>query len=153
MKSITIKPLEKKHVEVILEEIRNEPLNYTKNFTPYNWSDDSFINAYLKKKKDQFYGIFINDLPVGFYMLRGMDAGYDIPSYSNWISEKHKGFGLASLAIKHAYIICKLNQIKTMMCKMHPKNNRAREYVEKFGFRYNRNDVNSGELIYHIEVE
>jgi ribosomal protein S18 acetylase RimI-like enzyme len=153
MKTITIKPLEKDHVNIILYELRSEPSNYSKNFTPYNWKDESFINAFLNKRKDQFCGIFINDLPVGFYMLRGMDAGYDIPSFSNWISEKHHGLGLASLAMRHAYTICKLNLIKTMMTKLHPNNTKGREFFEKFGFRFNRNDVNSGELIYHIRIQ
>lgn len=153
MKLITIKPLDKSHVKVILEEIRTEPSSYSRNFTPYNWRDDSFLNAYLNKNKDQFYGIFINDFPVGLYLLRGMDAGYEIPSYSNWISQKHKGFGLATLAFKHAYTTCKLNRIKTIMVKMHPNNIKAREAMEKIGFSFNRNDVDSGEMIYHIEVK
>lgn len=153
MKIITIKPLRKNDVEIILEEIRNEPPDYLKNFTPYNWRNESFSKAFLIKKKDQFYGIFVNDFPVGFYMLRGIDAGYDIPSYGVWISEKHSGLGLASLSLKHAHTICKLNGIKTMMLKVHPNNTIAKNIYEKFGFKFNRKDNASEDMIYHIEIQ
>jgi len=152
MKLISIKPLEKSNVDVVLEEIRNESSDYLKHFTPYNWRGVSFTNAVVNKEKDQFYGIFINDYPVGFYMLRGLDAGYDIPSYGVWISEKYNGFGLASLSLKHAYTICKVNGIKTIMLKVHPKNTIAKNMYEKFGFKFNRNDETSEDMIYHMDV-
>lgn len=152
MKSIIIKPLAKSDVEAILEEIRSESSDYMKNLNPYNWKDESFTNAVLHKKKDQFNGIFINNIPVGFSMLRGLDEGYDIPSYAVWISRKYHSFGLASLALNHAYTVCKINGIKTMMVKIHPKNIKCIKYHENFGFRYNRNDISSDHMIYHIEI-
>jgi ribosomal protein S18 acetylase RimI-like enzyme len=152
MKFVSIMPLHKSGVEEVLDIIRNESFDYLKHFTPYNWQDDSFVNAVNNKDKDQFYGIFINDYPVGFYMLRGLDAGYEIPSFAVWISEKHNGLGLASLALKHAYTICKLNGIKTMMLKVHPSNIIAKKMYERFGFKFNRKDVFSEDLIYHLNI-
>ena len=153
MKLITIKSLDKSNVELVLEEIRTESSDYLKHFTPYDWRDESFPNAVVNKKKDQFYGIFINDFPVGFYMLRGLDAGYDIPSYGVWISEKHNGLGLASLSLKLAYTTCKLNGIKTMMLKVHPTNTIAKGIYEKFGFRFKIKDKATEYMIYHVEIQ
>lgn len=153
MKVMTINPLVKSNVELVLNMIRTESSDYLKHFTPYNWRDQSFINAVVKSEKDQFYGFFVDDIPVGFYMLRGLDAGYEIPSYSVWISEKYKGLGLASLSLRHAYTICKLNGIKTMMLKVHPNNTIAKKMYEKFGFRFNRKDASSEDLIYHLEMQ
>lgn len=152
MKFISIIPLSTSNVEGILEKIRDESLVYIKHFTPYNWQDESFVNAVNNRNKDQFYGIFINDSPVGFYMLRGLDNGYNIPSYAVWISETHKGLGLASLSLKHAYTFCKLNGIETMMLKVHPNNTIAKKMYEKFGFRFDRKDESSEDLIYHLEL-
>lgn len=152
MKSVTIQALETRSAEIVLEAIRSESSEYLKHFTPYYWEDESFIKAIAKKKEDQFNGIFINDIPVGFYMLRGIDDGYVIPSYSVWISEKTQGLGLASLSLKHAFTVCKLNGIKTMMLKVHPDNTIAKRIYEKFGFKYNRDDHTSEDMIYHIQI-
>lgn len=152
MKFASIMPLYENNIKGVLEIIRKESLEYLKHFTPYNWQDKSLIYAVNNKEKDQFYGIFINNTPVGFYMLRGLDAGFEIPSFAVWISEKHNGLGLASLALKHAYTICKLNGIKTMMLKVHPSNIIAKKMYERFGFKFNRKDEFSEDLIYHLNI-
>ena len=153
MKNLILKPLDKSSAYSLLMIIRNESREYMKYFTPYNWADESFLDAVANKSRDQFYGLFINKTPVGLYMLRGLDDGYEIPYYSNWISRNYKGFGLATLALKHAYTTCKLNGIKTMILKVHPNNTVAKNMYEKFGFRFYKNDVSLQDMIYRLEVQ
>jgi len=71
---------------------------------------------------------------VGFFMLRGWDAGYERPSLGLMVDEGHAGKGLGTLCLQAAMTECRLMGISSCMLKVAPENRRARGIYEKAGF-------------------
>ena len=91
---------------------------YSKFFIPFTFDLDTISGILSKTKNDQIYGIYVENNLAGFYMLRGFDEGYSIPSYGVWISEKYANRGLSTFTLQHAISFCKLNLIKKIMLKV-----------------------------------
>lgn len=127
--------------------------NYSQHFIPFAF-DLNTINKILDKlTDDKFFGVYVDEILVGFYMLRGFDEGYEIPSYGVWISEKYSGLGLSKLTLQHAITFCKANNIKKIMLKVHPDNTIAKNIYEKFGFIENGVDEKNSNLIYYKTLD
>ncbi|MCZ7610331.1 MAG: GNAT family N-acetyltransferase [Ignavibacterium sp.] len=126
---------------------------YSKYFIPFEFDIESVSKVMGKAVKDMFYGIYVNSILVGFYMLRGWDAGYDIPSYGVWISENFSSKGLSKLTLHHAISICKINKVKKLMLKVHPDNITAKRIYEDFGFTFNGIDEKIGHLVYYKNIK
>jgi RimJ/RimL family protein N-acetyltransferase len=147
--SLEIKELISDHASVLSRKLLEENKNYIQHFIPFDFSETTIKDILNKKKADKFFGLFLNKELIGFYMLRGFDQGYDIPSYGVWISSNYANKGLSKLTLYHAFSVCKLNNIKTLMLKVHPENTIAKEVYEKFGFIKVGIDEKNGHLIYH----
>jgi L-amino acid N-acyltransferase YncA len=80
-------------------------------------------------------------------MLRGLDQGYDIPSYGVMISQKHSNKGFGKLTLYHAIAYCKLNGIKILMLKVHPDNLYAKKMYLDLGFEHTGTDERIGHLV------
>jgi len=151
--SLEIKELLSEHASIFSKRLSGESKEYLKHFIPFTDYSETYINKILSdKKSDKYFGLFLNDDIVGFYMLRGFDAGYEIPSYGVWISSKYTNKGLSTLTLYHAFSFCKLNNIKTLMLKVHPDNTIAKKLYEKFGFVKVGVDDKIGHLIYHKNI-
>ena len=84
-KNIEIKELQSEHASFLSALILNAPRDHTKYFTPFSFEDDAINKIIDEAVNDKYFGIFINDTLAGFYMLRGFDEGYEVPSYGVWI--------------------------------------------------------------------
>jgi RimJ/RimL family protein N-acetyltransferase len=148
--SLEIRELTLGHASVMSKRLSEESKEYLMHFIPFADYSEDYVKKILSEKKiDKYFGLFLNDDIVGFYMLRGFDAGYEIPSYGVWISSKYSNKGLSTLTLFHAISFCKLNNIKTLMLKVHPENLVAKKLYEKFGFVKVGIDEKIGHLIYH----
>jgi RimJ/RimL family protein N-acetyltransferase len=127
--------------------------NGTKYFTPFSFEEDSIKKIINNAVNDKYFGIFINDELIGFYMLRGFDEGFEVPSYGVWISDKFSGLGLSKLTLQHAITFCKINNIKKIMLKVHPENIIAKSIYEAFGFKQEGFDDNNSNLIYYKSLD
>jgi RimJ/RimL family protein N-acetyltransferase len=125
---------------------------YSQYFIPFSFNFETIYSLLLKAKKDQYYGIYIAKVLVGFYMLRGFDEGYETPSYGVWISKDFTSKGLSKLTLHHAITFCKTNNIKKIMLKVHPDNIIAKNIYEDFGFIYQGIDERIGHLIYFKNI-
>lgn len=132
--------------------LQNSDKEYSKYFIPFNFDLESIKKVLGGVKNDMFYGIYTNLKLIGFYMLRGWDAGYDIPSYGVWISQKYSSKGISKLTLYHAISICKINNVQKIMLKVHPDNLVAKKIYESFGFIFSEVDKNIGHLIYYITL-
>lgn len=152
MKTIEIKKLDTSHSKELSTLLFQSDKNYSKYFIPFSFDLES-INAILKEiKKDMFFGFFINNNLVGFHMLRGWDAGYEIPSYGVFISYKYSGLGLGKISLQHAISICHLNKTNKIMLKVHPENLIAKKLYELSGFVNLGIDSKNNHLIYFKDL-
>jgi len=148
-KSIEIKQIGLEHASTLAKALANEKSDYLKYFTPFEFSLQSITNIFTQMVKDKFFGIFVNEIIVGFYILRGLDEGYDIPSYGVWISSKFSNKGLSKLTLYHAFSFCRINSISKLMLKVHPENTTAKKLYESLGFEQTGFDKKNGNYIYH----
>jgi RimJ/RimL family protein N-acetyltransferase len=149
IKSIEIRELKLEHVSSLVKSLSAEDPEYLKHFTAFELTLESFTAILAKAVNDKYFGIFFSDKIVGFYMLRGFDEGYDIPSYGVLIFSKFSNNGLSKLTLYHAFSMCKLNNISTLMLKVRPDNKFAKKLYESLGFDKTGFDEKNGNYIYH----
>ena len=151
-KHIVIKEIDSSMAYKLSSLLQNADKEYSKYFIPFDFDYETIKSILSKKKRDCFFGIFINDEIVGFYMLRGFDQGYEVPSYGVWISSKYAGYGLSRLTLQYAETFCKINRIKKIMLKVHPKNIRAKKIYEMAGYYKVGIDHNNDNIIYNKKL-
>lgn len=147
-KNIDIKIINKNISKDLSKILAKEKSEYLKYFIPFNFDEETINKMLVKAEHDKYFGVFVNNNIVGFYMLRGFDEGYEIPSYGVWISKKYSGLGLSKLTLQHAISLCKLNRVKKLMLKVHPDNKIAKNIYESFGFKKISIDINNINIIY-----
>ena len=152
-KNVEIKELQSDQGSTLSELILTAPVDYSKYFVPFSFEEDSIKKIISDAVNDKYFGIFINDDLAGFYMLRGFDQGYEVPSYGVWISDKFSGLGLSKLTLQHAITFCKLNDLKKIMLKVHPENTIAKNIYENSGFKQQGFDEKNSNLIYYKSLD
>lgn len=131
---LSIKRLTEMDAHLLSSLLNSAPTEYSRYFDPFSF-DYVVLNSILRDSRlDMYYGVFFNNTLVGFYMLRGLDNGFTLPSFGVWISPDFKGKGLATLCLEHAFSVCRLNNISKLMLKVHPENISAKNLYQKKGF-------------------
>ncbi|MFZ1517640.1 MAG: GNAT family N-acetyltransferase [Ignavibacteriaceae bacterium] len=148
-KSLEIQKLNIQHSKELADLLQSADEDYSQYFVPFQFDYDTIKGIFGNAIKDQYYGIFIENNLVGFYMLRGFDEGYDIPSYGVWISKDYSSKGISKLTLQHAISFCKINNVKKLILKVHPENIIAKNIYESFGFIHDGVDARIGHLIYY----
>lgn len=124
---------------------------YVRFFTPFNFDPHSVANLLAEQGADVYMGMYWQDRLIGFFMLRGWNSGYEIPSYGVLIDEKYSGYGLTRLSLKLAKSICKLRRVPRIMLKVNADNLIAKRLFEEAGFTQTGVDAQTRNLIYHFD--
>ncbi len=152
MKNIEIKKIDVSHSNELSILLNHSAQDYTRHFDPFNFDLNSIKSILEIAENDVFFGIFVAHQMVGFHMLRGWDAGYDVPAYGVFISSDYSGLGIGKLSLRHAISFCRVNKIKKMMLKVHPENLIAKHLYEGSGFTQQGIDKKNNNLIYIKEL-
>lgn len=150
--SLEIRKLTVNQSEELANLLQSSEKEYTQYFIPFTFEIETISGILSKAIKDQFYGIYLDNSLAGFYMLRGFDDGFEIPSYGVWIAKEFSAKGISKLTLHHAITFCKTNNIKKLMLKVHPDNLIAKKIYENFGFTYEGIDKRIGHLIYFKSI-
>jgi RimJ/RimL family protein N-acetyltransferase len=151
-KNIEITELSSEQAENLSKLLLASDKTYTQFFIPFSFEASTIKDILESTEKDKYLGIFVGNELVGFYMLRGFDEGFEIPSYGVWIAKQFSGLGLSKLTLQHAISYCKVNGIKKILLKVHPDNSVAKKTYENYGFEQKGTDANNNHLIYHKEL-
>jgi GNAT superfamily N-acetyltransferase len=149
---VEIRSLHAAHASDIYNLILHTDPKYYQYFTAFKANLEDIEGFLTRKIKDQYLGFFIGDVLVGFFMLRGLDEGYKIPSYGVFISEKYQSFGLGRLSVIYAFSFCKMNHIEKLMLKVHPLNVYALKIYREFGFVEKGMDASNNNLIFYKDI-
>lgn len=149
---IDIKRIDESYAEELSKLLAAGKKEYSQYFIPFEYDVSTITKLLSDAEENRYFGIFAGSELVGFYMLRGFDSGYQIPSYGVWISEQYSGKGLGKLTLYHAITFCKINSIQKIMLKVHPENINAKSLYERAGFMQTGIDSKIGHLIYHKEL-
>jgi hypothetical protein len=149
-KSFVIRSLEPKDADIISAFMKSQSPEYLNFFYAFG-SDESEITEMLSAAKlDAFYGVFWQEKMVGIFMLRGWDAGFEIPSFGVLIDEKHRGYSFLSLTVDAAKLICRLSGIRQYMVKIHPDNVPLKN-VHRMGFYTTGVEESTGNVTFHLD--
>ena len=148
MKSVEIRELLPEHAQLLSSILLQQPPEYMQYFTPFSFDAETLRTILSKRRNDRYWGVFVGDAIAGFFMLRGFDAGFAIPSYGVWISSLYHGQGLVKLTLLYAEIFCKINGIASIMLKVAPGNHIAKKIYDTSGFVFDKIDPTTNHLIY-----
>lgn len=126
--------------------------DYYRYFTAFKINQEVISGFLSKAKKNQYLGFFIEKTLIGFFMLRGLDEGYQIPSYGVFISKKYQSVGLARISVIYSISFCKLNRIEKLMLKVHPSNTAALKLYRDLGFSEDHIDQSNNNLVFYKEI-
>lgn len=150
---VSIRTLQVEDVAKLLALLLSQPKKYVRFFTPFSFDRATLEKILSKIDRDSYMGIFWSGQLVGFFMLRGWDKGYEIPTFGVLIDQKFRGFGLEMISLEAAKIICKLCGGRDIMTKVHPRNMSAKGVARKIGFTLTGAEPESGNLIYKLETK
>ena len=134
---LNFRRLEEKDSEELCNLLLDSNNEYSPYFSPFPFEKNIISKFIAKAQKDQFYGIEACNTEVtiiGFYMLRGLDEGYESPMFGIFIAEKYSSIGIAKLALCHAEIFCRLNGMTDLLLKVNTNNKRAFKFYLNSGF-------------------
>ncbi len=149
--SFSMRPLESSDVPAISAFMRSQSPEYLRFFYAFG-SDESQIAEMLSAAETDVYsGVFWQGGLVGVFMLRGWDAGYEVPSFGVLIDEKYRGGAFMRLTLDAAKLICRLSGAKRLMAKIHPDNVSPRG-ARRLGLHQTGLEESTGNIIYHLEL-
>lgn len=150
-KSFLIRPLEPKDAELIVDFMQARPPEHIRYFYAFGADKSAIAEILSASESDVYSGIFWQDELIGIFMLRGWDAGYEIPSYGVLINENHRGKSLFELTIDAAKLICKLSGAKQLMVKMH-SDRISPKGAKRLGLYKVNVEESTGNVVYHLDL-
>lgn len=123
----------------LFELLNADPLEYRATFHGFGGSEESIRSEIEKAKKDLYWLLKVEGEIAGFFMMRGMDAGYKAPSFGIYVRKQFSGKGLAQLALSYSLCTAKLLRIEEMMLTSEDHNLAGLQIYQKAGF------IDSGE--------
>ncbi|HEY9283167.1 MAG TPA: GNAT family N-acetyltransferase [Pyrinomonadaceae bacterium] len=147
----TVRPLTDADAPALASMLKSQSPEYVRFFTPFTFDEAAVAAILAGSGQDVYMGLYWRARLAGFFMLRGWDAGYEVPAYGVLVDEAHSGYGLTTLTLGLAKAICRLRAAPRLMLKVHPDNARAKRLFERAGFKQTGVEPGSGGLVYHLD--
>jgi hypothetical protein len=148
---LAIRSLQAEDAAALSLLLRSQPPTYARFFYAFSFEEDAIGKLLLERQRDFYAGVFWQGELVGFFMLRGWDAGYEVPSFGVLIDEQHRGGAFMKLSLDAAKLICRLCGAPRMMAKIHPDNVSPRG-ARRLGFIQTGVEEDTGNIVYHLEL-
>lgn len=104
---------------------RNSRPEVTDLFTAFPLSGKEAERIAHHTGKDKYFLLSMNDTPVGFWMLRGWDEGFSVPSLGLFVDFEHQGKGFGRSIVREASRICKDLGCGAIRLSVYPQNKGA----------------------------
>lgn len=150
--AISIRPLIVTDAPSLCQLLEAQTPAYLQFFTPFSFEVDHLHQLLARRKRDVWMGLRWESDLIGFFLLRGWDEGFHIPSYGVLIDECFRGQGFGRLSLRVAKSIAILRNAPRLMLKVHPQNYEAKRLFENAKFKRTGLDSRTGNLIYAYEL-
>jgi hypothetical protein len=147
----TIRPLRAEDAGMVSGLLRAQPAEYARFFYAFGSGEDEIARILGGRKRDVYSGMFWRGELAGFFMLRGWDAGYEVPSFGVLVGVKWRGRAFMRISLDVAKLICRLSGAPRLMAKIHPENVSPRG-ARRLGLVQTGVEAETGNVIYHIEL-
>ena len=131
---------------------RSEAASYRKFFTPMSGLSE-LAEAVSIAKRDRYWILKVNSQAAGLCFMRGLDEGYQRPSFGVYIRSKFSGQGLASKALAHSLDWARYNGVRKVFLKVHGENESARHIYQNAGFEMIGHCADTGQHIMEATLE
>lgn len=132
--------------------LRAQRADYMRGFFPFTFDEPTIRGLLERAVKDRYWGIMADGRLAGFFMLRGMDEGYAMPSFGVAVGESCAGRGLATRALARAIGWCRTNGVARLMLKVAEDNAAALAVYRRAGFTFGERDQKTRHLIGTLEL-
>ncbi len=149
-KSFSIRPLEPDDAAAISGFMRSQPPEDMRFFYAFGVDEAAIAEMLSAAEKDVYSGVFWQTKLIGIFMLRGWDAGYELPSLGVFVDEKYRGNSILPLMIDSAKLICRLSGGNKLFAKSHPDNAGLKNLL-RMGFRQVGIEESTGNTLWHLE--
>ncbi|HEX7808665.1 MAG TPA: hypothetical protein VF608_08070, partial [Thermoanaerobaculia bacterium] len=102
----TVRALSADDAAAIVALLRAQSADYLRFFYALPADESAVRNVMEQRQRDLYQGLFEGDRLVGFFMLRGWDAGYDIPSFGIVVDQRTSGKGYLHATLELAADLC-----------------------------------------------
>ncbi len=150
-KSFSIRPLEATDAAAISAFVRSQSPEYLRFFYAFDSDESAIVEMLSASEMDVYSGVFWQANLAGVFMLRGWDAGYEVPSFGVLIAQEYRGGAFMRLTLDAAKLICRLSGTKRLLAKIHPENVSPRG-ARRLGFYQTGVEESTGNIIYHLEL-
>lgn len=147
----TIRPLRGEDAGAVSAMLRAQPPEYARFFYAFGSGEEEIARILAGRKRDVYSGMFWRGELAAVFMLRGWDAGYEVPSFGVLVDVKHRGRAFMRISLDVAKLICRLSGAPRLMAKIHPDNVSPRG-ARRLGLIQTGVEETSGNVIYHIEL-
>lgn len=151
-KTLSFAKLTEEHASTLFMLFKSAPSEYSKWFVPFKIEEVAIHSMLKRAERDRYEGMFLEGELAGFYMLRGFDEGFTVPSYGVWVAPQYSGLGLATQSLSHVIAACRANGVSELMLKVHPQNTVAKKLYESFGFEQSGVDPKNQNLVYKKDL-
>lgn len=135
----------------ILNLLRTQSADYLRFFHALPREEPALQRVLMECRNDVYHGLFEEGALVGLFMLRGWDAGYEVPSFGLFIAEEARGRGYLHLTLSMAAQLCRDARATRFMAKIHP-DNLAPRAARRLHLVATGVETETGNVIYHREV-
>lgn len=125
--------------------------DYRRHFSPFAFDEASIASMLKARQRDVYWGLYAGERMIGFFMLRGWDAGYEVPALGALYDEEYRGYGLMALTVELSKVICLMRGVKQVMYKAHPDNIPSRS-AARLGFTQAGIDPATQHIIYRLDL-
>lgn len=129
-----LEPSHRKQVINLFHQIENDPT--ARHFHPHPFTDEYAIKICNYKGFNIYLGMFLESQMIGYGMLRGWDAGYQIPSLGIYISPEFRGQRISNIFMSEIHAIARKNRATRVRLKVYPSNIAAIKLYESFGYKF-----------------
>lgn len=147
----TIRPLRVEDAGTVSCLLRAQPPEYARFFYAFGSDEGEIARILGGRKRDVYSGMFWRGELAGFFMLRGWDAGYEVPSFGVLVDVRHRGRAFMRISLDVAKLVCRLSGSPRLMAKIHPDNVSPRG-ARRLGLVQTGVEAETGNVIYHIEL-
>jgi RimJ/RimL family protein N-acetyltransferase len=148
---LTVRPLSVGDAAGLSAMLRAQPADYACFFYAFGFDEAAIARTLTDRARDYYAGMFWRGELVAFFMLRGWDAGYEVPSFGVVVDERQRGRGFMKLALDMGKFVARLNGAPRLMAKIHPENVSPRG-ARRLGLVQTGVEDETGNVIYHIEL-
>src|SRR3712207_6003737 len=131
--------------------LRSQPPEYVRFFYAFGSDEEEIARVFAARRRDIYNGIFWRGELAAFFMLRGWDAGYEVPSFGVVVDVRHRGLTFMRIALDVSKLICRLTGSPRLMAKIHPDNVSPRG-ARRLGLVQTGFEAETGNVVYHIDL-